>query len=508
MATMTGLLALAVVGGGPAADPCDEAISVQVRTLDMEGLGWRSDAYSRLRPVTTRGTTSVWTADRALLADLISRAKAVTTAPRRDAVGEAVIAHKQTVHYIAQVGRIADGPINESSKVAYQPEKGSFEAGIEARVRGRKLDQGVLTQVALADSRVLAMHTVKVGEMVTPGKPAASKATSKAPSVESQLFKLGFELAFGSTIEPARCGFGTSFQVPEVARTEIEGEWLIPNDGILVVSLGVDTVADAQGRAVARDRLAVLEVSPDAAPLPIAVSTLNTTPAHSSSMVGSTEPFPYRSYADIVADPSDAAARPAGARTPVASAPSRVDTKFAEIQSSPKTDAVVAASFEAAPAEAVRPTPPAPSRMLPVPIDAQGNVVELPPLPIAESTIDDAFKPAANQPSPQSIHLSAIDPSVSQASFSAAAPGVTTSIVSTSGPSIAFGLQMKDGRGTPVQEVEKDLTAALKAPGKTETVRVPLGGNLSLEIKATVVPASPAVEGEVAARPDAESDRR
>jgi hypothetical protein len=161
----------------------------------------------------------------------------------------------------------------------------------------------------------------------------------------------------------------------------------------------------------------------------------------------------------------------------------------------PKSDSVVAASFEAAPAEPIRPTPAIPSRSMPLPIDPDGHVVELPPLPIAVSSIDHAIKPAANQPSPQTVNLSAIDPAVTQSGFVAPAPGVTTSVISSFGPTLGLGLQMRDERGTPIHEVEKDLSGALKAPGKTETALVPLGGSLMLEIKATVVPAATADRG-------------
>jgi len=54
----------------------------------------------------------------------------------------------------------------------------------------------------------------------------------------------------------------TQVPVPEVIGTRVEGEWLIPNGKYLLVSLGVYTVADGEGKAVVRDRLIMIETEP------------------------------------------------------------------------------------------------------------------------------------------------------------------------------------------------------------------------------------------------------
>jgi len=50
--------------------------------------------------------------------------------------------------------------------------------------------------------------------------------------------------------------------VPEVVRATLEGEWLIPNDGVLVASLGAHTLDDGHGKAIVRERLILVEASP------------------------------------------------------------------------------------------------------------------------------------------------------------------------------------------------------------------------------------------------------
>jgi hypothetical protein len=52
-----------------------------------------------------------------------------------------------------------------------------------------------------------------------------------------------------------------AIEVPEIASQEIAGEWLIPKDGILLVSFGPHTVADKEGKAVIRERLAIVEAA-------------------------------------------------------------------------------------------------------------------------------------------------------------------------------------------------------------------------------------------------------
>ena len=66
-----------------------------------------------------------------------------------------------------------------------------------------------------------------------------------------------------STAIPAR---SAQVQVPEIGRAEIAGEWLIPRDEVLLVGFGPHTVADKDGKAVVRERLAMITASEVAMP--------------------------------------------------------------------------------------------------------------------------------------------------------------------------------------------------------------------------------------------------
>lgn len=500
-ATVTGLLAMAaVVGGAPDECPGEGAVRVQVRVFTMDGLGWRSGTFGRLQPIATRGTSTVWTADRALLGSLQGWSQASEVLPVSDSdSGETTVSRLKTVNYVDHVAR--KGPAAEADAAdpaRFVGKTAQFETGIEARVAGRRIEQGYLADVALADTRLLEMHKVKVSEVVA--CPASAQPGPKTQTV------------------------GTAFQVPEIARTEIEGEWLIPNDGVLVVSLGVHTMADAHGRAVTQERVATIELSPEAPPTPIAVSQLNGGPARVESAEGLTrvdtrfgaiaqadmappapiapshlvdtgrQPEPVknviskdipngRAYADIVVDVDEA---------PTGLLRSGVTTFRMESLSGTNapSEGVARTNYEivstpaqpAAPAPAASlPTPAAPSRSLPMAVDAEGKPVETSPVP-ATAPYDDDFRTASHHPSPQAPPIvSTVDPALAQASFTAVAPGVTTaSDAAPPAPSVPT---------TPIapQAVSAAIHEALRSPGRTETMRIPLFRNFALEIKATVV---------------------
>ena len=50
-----------------------------------------------------------------------------------------------------------------------------------------------------------------------------------------------------------------SFDVPEIDNREVLGEWLIPRGDALLVSFGAFTVADNDGKAIVKERLALIE---------------------------------------------------------------------------------------------------------------------------------------------------------------------------------------------------------------------------------------------------------
>ncbi|MDG3004006.1 hypothetical protein [Paludisphaera mucosa] len=79
--------------------------------------------------------------------------------------------------------------------------------------------------------------------------------------------KLSKTAAAKTDASTARAGWKASgeggVQIPEVGRASAAGEWLIPDGEVLVVGFGPHTVADAEGKAVVREHLAVISAEAD-----------------------------------------------------------------------------------------------------------------------------------------------------------------------------------------------------------------------------------------------------
>jgi len=378
MAMASGLLALAVLGADGSSVDCGGAIPFQVRVMTLDGLEWRTEAYAKLKPVARQGTSSIWTADRALAESLAASARSVTVTPKCSLGGDQSVTLRSPVYYQAHWERVADGPINHATKLAWRPETSKVEEGFRAQVACRKLDQGILARVQIEESHVNAIHKVLQAENFK--TPNGMKVDFVPPGKGESV--IGFQV-----IEQAANGkesaLGCYVQVPEVSGARIEGEWLVPTDAVLVVTLGVDTVADDQGKAVVRERVAVIEFGEGA-------------PAVKEE-----------------AKPADRA------------------------EVAPAVPPVLVGAL---------PMPATPSRSYPEAFDPAGKLVDLPPLPEGLAADDlDRIKPAPDQPSPQTIvsNASAADASVSRTSFvpdavAAPSPSVQANVPIASAPSSCF----------------------------------------------------------------------
>jgi len=238
MRLVLGLLAASLVGADSPAGHDAPSITYDVKLLEMKGLEWRSAFYAELQPVARRGSTTVWTAPHATVVKLAERAGKTISAPHVTGFPgvTASIFSNRTRPVITEPGLYADGPVNRVLHVALAPKVENATEGYAVKVSGRKLDQGVLAQLKIEDRQLIAVHDVALAAPADGVKPASGE---NAPA-------------------------NAKIQVPEIAQAEVAGEWLIPNGGALVVSLGVRTAADAGGKAVVSERLAVVEARPAA----------------------------------------------------------------------------------------------------------------------------------------------------------------------------------------------------------------------------------------------------
>lgn len=235
MSAALGLLALTLLGADGSAPARSTPLLYQVKLLEMDGLGWRESIYSRLQPVARQGTCTIWTAGRDLMKPLMEKASHVVMNPQVMAMSDSMAhySHRTSRRVASQLTRHADGPIDHAVAVAYVPHFEEVREGCQFTLTGRKLDQGILTRVIVEETRVSAIHQVKLSELVVPKD----------------------KLAHEARITP-------QLDVPEIVKATVEGEWLIPNDGMLVASLGANTADDGHGKAVVRERLLLIEAAP------------------------------------------------------------------------------------------------------------------------------------------------------------------------------------------------------------------------------------------------------
>lgn len=299
------LLALALLGAD--APPSAAPIAYEIKYLEMKGLEWRSALHPRLQPVSRHDAATVWTSTREGASEIARKASKVIATPRvtANAMTRATFQTAKTRKVVTEMARLADGPVNHASYVAFAPRVEDETDGCFIAITGRTLEQGVLAKVKIEDKQVIRVHTLMLSEKLE-GKDS-------------------------ETLSP-------TLQIPECARNEVAGEWLIPTDGVLVVSTGVHTSADEDGKAVVLERLAILSAK-------VAEKA-------SQANFGLVEPLRVDGPIDL----------PVAATIDVPGARGLPDM----------SDTVVMFPM---------PAPRMPSRTIPMPFDANGEPVPLPPLP-------------------------------------------------------------------------------------------------------------------------------
>jgi hypothetical protein len=411
MRIVIGLLALALMGADGPAPSGPQQICYELRVVELASVDWRGDVYPKLQTVAHQGNSTVWTAPKEVVAQILKRAETepkahVVAAPKVIAASGSLahigVGHSRNI--ITDVTRVADGPVNHASTVAWVPKFENAREGMSATFRGRKIDQGVLTQFAFEETRVVSVHDVKLTEVQEPGQvqPGDKRWDKMAVRIE----------------------------VPEVAHDEVTGEWLIPNDGVLLVSLGVCTVAEKDGKAGVRERLALVEARTIDSPPSAPVASRWSLPLPPSPVTVSGV-----DRAALVAVPA-----PVIPNTPTAI---------------PMPVLPMAA-------------PVVPSRTLPQPRDAQGGPVALPPLPDAHhappTTMPDSSEPCAT---PQSRgHHPVVEP----------VPEGRSSMPAVDLESTRADYEMAENR--------RDIKDAPAVDGKGVLFRIPVNGSVTIEIRA------------------------
>ena len=133
-----------------------------------------------IQPVTRQEGTAVWALDPAGFKELLELCQAdtrnnVLQAPKMIArVGDpARMTSEETDHYVASLKRVADGPPNQSTKLAFEPQVDKVHNGVRVNILSSQLKgQNLFARVVIEENRLVAIHMAKYTEGVQP-KPGA-----------------------------------------------------------------------------------------------------------------------------------------------------------------------------------------------------------------------------------------------------------------------------------------------------------------------------------------------
>ncbi len=160
----------------------------------------------------------------------------------------------ETSHkYVANVKRVSDGPPNEGTHIAFVPEIDEVHDGVRVNVLSSRLDgPALLAKVTVEQNHLLSFITTRYTESVK----SASRETTDEGVVKA---------SFIDRLRPERDGptaINATINVPEMVSSRIEGEWLIPSEGALLVSMGASSRRDKGLRGGYQERLIAITARP------------------------------------------------------------------------------------------------------------------------------------------------------------------------------------------------------------------------------------------------------
>ena len=224
-------------------------VMFEIRDLTATSPEWRGRMMAGLKPVARDEGVCVWTIEPETMRRLLNEPGVkVQQAPRLFArLGDDVrMSNEDEQHYVAHLDRVSDGPPNEGTRIAFQPVVEKIHDGVRVEVSKTQLkDSGFFAHVLVRQNKLLGFLTAGYTESVAPTEtdPGVVKA--------SFLSKLKPE-------GPEKASITGTIQVPEVASRRIEGDWRIPSEGALLVSMGPHSLGSKLGKKHYEERLILL----------------------------------------------------------------------------------------------------------------------------------------------------------------------------------------------------------------------------------------------------------
>ena len=360
------------------------AIQFRVAIYEMNDFDLRKTLFDQhlAEPISIQKSATVWVVDRTVVETIKRRAHHVEWKPDLVAKpGQDVMVNINAIRRFGAVEARFSIGAGSTPKIGFDGRDGQIPESFEAKMSGRSLDQGTLISLNLHDAHVINIHrNYPTGPVFAPVQDV---------DVERRQ---------------------AHFEVPELAEARVQGEWLIPKEGAVAISLGMHTVSNGKKGSVVRERVAVVTAKNVTGIGPKQIKELT------SKNVTISLTLPARVAGSAEVEEIDAAIEPTSSKDAFLvrspddvkrgvyrkETPKRSDSNRSEAsQSKNHLNAQIKrndrSEWKVARVEGhVFPTLPAPSRTLPaVPDFDDGD--DLPPLPGDPTPIGIA----ANQPSPQ-----------------------------------------------------------------------------------------------------------
>jgi RNA polymerase sigma factor (sigma-70 family) len=265
--TFAGLLALGIVATAanvlaqkpepiPSPRPvATDEITYETRFAEMTGYTWREEFHKKLKIVSQKGSKTVWAVDPETLKAILAKSKGDVQTPKVTAFRDAkAIIEKQNQKIPILDGQMIMIPQDQNFVVGKLPNgfdpftvrpgnhqvtdeeykalgvKNFISDGLRVELSGHRIADGVLVQ-GVIESQII----VSIAQLRT--------HNDKEIKGDKDLRENSF------------------MQVPETIESRLEGEWLIPVDGALIVGMGVHRFPTRWGMSEIRERLIVLKAS-------------------------------------------------------------------------------------------------------------------------------------------------------------------------------------------------------------------------------------------------------
>jgi hypothetical protein len=235
-------------------------ISFEIRKISVASPEWRGKFIPVLKPIARQEGAAVWALDSDGVLGLLTYLQGDTRcnvlhAPKMIArIGEPVRMSSETGHrYVASLKRVADGPPSQATRIAFEPQIDQVHDGIRVNVLSSQLKgKDLFAKIEVHDNRLVAFHSASYTETLK-GKTGEKPARDGLGLLQERLQRnLGID----------RQALSAQIQVPEVDSRRIDGEWLIPSDGALLVSLGPYTEGSNVIKKQYEERMIMISVKP------------------------------------------------------------------------------------------------------------------------------------------------------------------------------------------------------------------------------------------------------